>query len=74
MYGDELSLHYLGERDKRWTGVGHVIKLPDNNGEEVGLELKNCAGAPTECFTNFVVAFATKFDRLVPYFFSVKYS
>lgn len=28
MHGDELRLRYLG--DKMWSGVGHVIKIPDN--------------------------------------------
>ena len=67
MHGDELRLRYLGELHKPWTGLGHVIKLPDNFGEEVGLELKNSAGAPTECTTNFVVDFvwkSTSFDRM----------
>jgi regulator of nonsense transcripts 1 len=35
-------------------------------GEEVGIELKNSNGAPTECSTNFVVDFvwkSTSFDR-----------
>lgn len=66
MHGDELRLRYLGELHKPWTGLGHVIKLPDNYGEEVGLELKNSTGAPTECSTNFVVDFvwkSTSFDR-----------
>lgn len=66
MHGDELRLRYLGELHKPWTGLGHVIKLPDNYGEEVGIELKNSNGAPTECSTNFVVDFvwkSTSFDR-----------
>ena len=68
MQGDELRLRYLGEIHKPWTGLGHVIKLPDNYGEEVGLELKNSNGAPTECSTNFVVDFvwkSTSFDRYI---------
>ncbi|KAK4019881.1 regulator of nonsense transcripts 1 [Daphnia magna] len=67
MHGDELRLRYLGELHKPWTGLGHVIKLPDNYGEEVGIELKNSNGAPTECSTNFVVDFvwkSTSFDRM----------
>jgi len=72
MHGDTLRLHYLGDVHKLWNGLGNVIKLPDNCGEEVGLELKNSAGAPTECSTNFVVDFVWKgisFDRLVSYYF-----
>lgn len=67
MHGDELRLRYLGEMHKPWTGLGHVIKLPDNYGEEVGLELKNATGAPTDCSTNFVLDFvwkSTSFDRM----------
>lgn len=66
MHGDELRLRYLGELHKPWSGIGHVIKIPDNYGEEVGIELKNNSGAPTECISNFVVDFiwkSTSFDR-----------
>lgn len=68
MHGDELRLRYLGELHKAWSGVGHVIKIPDNFGEEVGIELKNAAGAPTQCTSHFVVDFiwkSTSFDRSV---------
>jgi regulator of nonsense transcripts 1 len=44
-----------------------VIKIPDNFGEEVGIELKNNSGAPTDCISHFVVDFiwkSTSFDRL----------
>nr|CAD7443654.1 unnamed protein product [Timema bartmani] len=67
MHGDELRLRYLGELHKPWSGVGHVIKIPDNFGEEVGIELKNNSGAPTECISHFVVDFiwkSTSFDRM----------
>ncbi|XP_014273194.1 regulator of nonsense transcripts 1 isoform X1 [Halyomorpha halys] len=67
MHGDELRLRYLGEMHKSWSGVGHVIKIPDNYGEEVGIELKSSSGAPTECTSNFVVDFiwkSTSFDRM----------
>ncbi|EGI69714.1 Putative regulator of nonsense transcripts 1 [Acromyrmex echinatior] len=67
MHGDELRLRYLGELHKPWSGIGHVIKIPDNYGEEVGIELKNNSGAPTECISNFVVDFiwkSTSFDRM----------
>lgn len=66
MHGDELRLRYLGEMHKTWAGVGHVIKVPDNYGEDIGIELKNSSGAPTECTSNFVVDFiwkSTSFDR-----------
>lgn len=66
MHGDELRLRYVGEMHKPWAGVGHVIKVPDNYGEDIGIELKNGSGAPTECNSNFVVDFiwkSTSFDR-----------
>ena len=28
---------YLGDLQKSWSGVGNVIKVPDNFGDEVGL-------------------------------------
>lgn len=61
----------MGELHKTWSGVGHVIKVPDNYGDDVGLELKSGAGAPLECTSNFVVDFiwkSTSFDRFVVYF------
>jgi len=67
MHGDELRLRYLGELQKAWSGIGHVIKIPDNFGEEVGLELKSTSGAPTQCTSHFVVDFiwkSTSFDRM----------
>jgi len=67
MPGDELRLRYLGDMQKPWSGVGHVIKVPDNYGEEVGIELKNNQGAPTTCTANFVIDFvwkSTSFDRM----------
>ncbi len=30
MHGDELRLRYLGDMHKPWSGVGHVIKIPDS--------------------------------------------
>ena len=67
MHGDELRLRYLGELDKQWSGVGHVIKIPDNYSEEVGIEMKSNICVPTECTSNFVLDFvwkSTSFDRM----------
>lgn len=67
MHGDELRLRYLGELHKPWSGVGHVIKIPDNYGDEVAIELKSNAGVPVDCTHNFVVDFvwkSTSFDRM----------
>ena len=40
--------------------MGHVIKIPDNFGDEVGIELKSSAPAPTGMKSNFVLEFHTK--------------
>ncbi|XP_064459789.1 regulator of nonsense transcripts 1-like [Ornithodoros turicata] len=67
MHGDELRLRYLGELHKPWSGVGHVIKIPDNYSEEVGIEMKTNLGVPSECTSHFVVDFvwkSTSFDRM----------
>ena len=40
--------------------MGHVIKIPDNFGDEVGIELKSSALSPTEIISNFVMEFNTK--------------
>lgn len=67
MHGDELRLRYLGDEYKQWSGVGHVIKIPDNCSDEVAIELQNCTDVPSECTKNFVVDFvwkATSFERM----------
>jgi len=67
MQGDELRLRYLGDPSKAWSGVGHVIKIPDNHSDDVGIEMKSNAGVPTHLSTNFVVDFiwkSTSFDRM----------
>ena len=30
MPGDELRLRYIGDGHKPWSGVGHVIKVPNS--------------------------------------------
>ena len=30
MQGDELRLRYLGDLQEPWSGVGHVVKIPDS--------------------------------------------
>lgn len=67
MHGDELRLRYVGELYNSWSEIGHVIKVPDNFGDDVGLELKNSSNAPVKCTTNFSVDFiwkCTSFDRM----------
>ena len=66
MQGDELRLKYTGELHKPWSGVGHVIKLPDNYSDDVGIELKSSAGVPADVSGNYSVDFvwkSTSFDR-----------
>ncbi|KAF7986584.1 hypothetical protein HWV62_26348 [Athelia sp. TMB] len=67
--GDELRLRYAGEMHKHrsWDGVGHVIKIPNNVSDEIGLELRRTEGVPTECTHNFAADFvwkSTSFDRM----------
>ena len=65
--GDELRLRYRGELRKPWEGVGHVIKIPNNESDEIALELKRTDGIPTDCTCTFSVDFvwkSTSFDRM----------
>ncbi|PPQ99227.1 hypothetical protein CVT24_009246 [Panaeolus cyanescens] len=65
--GDELRLRYQGELHKAWEGVGHVIKIPNNVSDEIGLELRRTEGVPSECTHNFSADFvwkSTSFDRM----------
>ncbi|KAF4615480.1 hypothetical protein D9613_002594 [Agrocybe pediades] len=65
--GDELRLRYQGELHKAWEGVGHVIKIPNNVSDEIGLELRRTDGVPAECTHNFAADFvwkSTSFDRM----------
>lgn len=68
MHGDELKLRYVGDRAKPWSSVGHVVKIPDNFGDEVGIEIKSSGNnVPTDCTRNYVVDFvwkSTSFDRM----------
>lgn len=69
MHGDELCLRYSYDDEGRnsWSGVGHVIKIPDNFSEEVGIEMKSNFKVPTDKHHQFVVEFvwkSTSFDRM----------
>lgn len=76
MHGDELCLRYNYSSNDNlicepvrqfWSGVGHVIKIPDNYSEEVGIEMKTNLNVPTDKHTGFVVEFvwkSTSFDRM----------
>lgn len=66
--GDELKLTYFADtKEKPWSCVGHVLKVPDNKTDEVGIELKSNAGVPVDVSRGFSVDFvwkATSFDRM----------
>ncbi|KAH9820833.1 RNA helicase-domain-containing protein [Melampsora americana] len=65
--GDELRLRYAGELQRPWEGLGHVIKVPNNQSDEVALELRRNDGVPHELTVNFSVDFvwkSTSFDRM----------
>ncbi|CAG8677849.1 7906_t:CDS:2, partial [Paraglomus occultum] len=58
--GDELRLRYRGEMQKPWECVGHVIKIPNNVSDEVGLELRRNDNTPVDCTVNFSVDFVKR--------------
>lgn len=68
--GDEMRLRYNGELRAHWEGVGYVIKIPNNQSDEVTLELRrnaNDKSVPTECTHNFTADYvwkATSYDRM----------
>lgn len=68
--GDEMRLKYSGELRPHWEGVGYVIKVPNNQSDEVTLELRTKGdhkSVPTECTHNFTAEYvwkATSFDRM----------
>lgn len=68
--GDEMRLKYKGELRPPWEGVGYVIKIPNNQSDEVTLELRkgaNDKSVPTECTLNFSADYvwkATSYDRM----------
>ena len=68
--GDEMRLRYIGELRPQWEGVGYVIKIPNNQSDEVTIELRrqgNEKSIPTECTHNFCADYvwkATSFDRM----------
>lgn len=66
MFGDELRLIYQGD-PLNWSGVGNVVKLPDNFSDEVGIEMKSNLKVPTEHSSNFMLQYvwkSTSFDRM----------
>lgn len=68
--GDEMRLRYVGELRPNWEGVGYVMKIPNNQSDEVTIELRrnaNDKSVPTECTHAFCADYvwkATSFDRM----------
>ncbi|KAL4999120.1 P-loop containing nucleoside triphosphate hydrolase protein [Aspergillus recurvatus] len=68
--GDEMRLKYTGELRPKWEGVGYVIKIPNNQSDEVTIELRakgDHKSVPTECTHNFTADYvwkSTSFDRM----------
>lgn len=68
--GDEMRLRYTGELRGPWEGVGYVTKIPNNQSDEVTIELRakgDHKSVPTECTLNYTVDYvwkATSFDRM----------
>ncbi|OQV22081.1 Regulator of nonsense transcripts 1 [Hypsibius exemplaris] len=65
MPGDELRLTTM---DRTWDAVGNVLKVPDNSGEELSLQLKlGTKNIPVNTNTGFRVECvwkSTSFDRM----------
>ena len=65
MPGDELRLTTM---DRAWDGVGNVLKVPDNSGEELSLQLKlgtkNIPVGNGKTFRVECVWKSTSFDRM----------
>lgn len=47
-----------------WKGIGHIIKAPDNYGDEIAIELQSSVGALMEVTHNFQVDFMWKSSSL----------
>jgi regulator of nonsense transcripts 1 len=68
--GDEMRIKYTGELRPPWEGVGYVIKIPNNQSDEVTIELRTKGdhkSVPTDCTHNFTADYvwkATSFDRM----------
>ncbi|KAK2074290.1 hypothetical protein P8C59_008508 [Phyllachora maydis] len=69
--GDEMRLKYKGDLRPPWEGTGYVMKIPNNQSDEVTLELRSKGkpdkNVPTECTLNFSADYvwkATSYDRM----------
>ncbi|CAH8433276.1 unnamed protein product [Schistosoma rodhaini] len=66
MHGDELIIRQFNSPNDYLVGDGHVIKVPDNFSDEVGLEMKQVIDTPLEPVT-YKIEFkwkSTPFDRM----------
>ncbi|KAK4472513.1 hypothetical protein MN116_002682 [Schistosoma mekongi] len=66
MHGDELIIRQFNSPNDCLIGVGHVVKVPDNFSDEVGLEMKQVIDTPLEPVT-YKIEFkwkSTPFDRM----------
>ncbi|KAH9843125.1 P-loop containing nucleoside triphosphate hydrolase protein [Rhodofomes roseus] len=55
------------ESGEPWEGDGHVIKIPNNVSDEIGLELRRSEGVPLDVTHNYTADFvwkSTSFDRM----------
>ncbi|THD20660.1 Regulator of nonsense transcripts 1 [Fasciola hepatica] len=67
MHGDELIVRHYNKPSSDWSGVGHVIKIPDNFSDEVGLEMVPKTVVPNEPAT-YMIEFkwkSTPFERMI---------
>ena len=68
--GDEMRLRYSGELHAPWEGVGYVLKIPNNQSDEVKVELRrsgNDKHVPQGITNNFSADYvwkATSYDRM----------
>ena len=68
--GDEMRLRYKGELRAPWEGVGYVIKIPNNQSDQISLELRKTGSEksiPTDCTFGFSADYvwkATSYDRM----------
>ncbi|KAM5538133.1 hypothetical protein V8D89_008330 [Ganoderma adspersum] len=62
-----FGLPKLESGEVRLAGDGHVIKIPNNVSDEIGLELRRAEGVPTEITHGYTADFvwkSTSFDRM----------
>lgn len=63
--GDEMRLKYTGELRPKWESVGYVNKIPNNQSDEVTIELQargDHKAVPTECTHNVTADYVLEVD------------